>query len=418
MMTTGSTLGASTHARKPETVTDVAVVGTGIAGLAMAVGLMRRGVNVTLLGPKNPLPPLAPDQFDPRVYALSPASRRLLETLGVWAHLPADRVTPVSVMDVRGDQHQPGGRFGQLEMSAWQAGAESLAWILESRELERALQQAAIWGGLRWVEQRLAATHLDEDVRVLRTEGGQRIHARLAIGADGGQSWLRQSAGVPVTRSDYQSIGVVGHFTTSLAHQERAVQWFTDEGIIALLPMPDTASGPTVSLVWSMPTAAASALLSLPETERGQALLQRLQPWVAEVYPELGVQGEVHGFPLVLQQAESMIGARLALVGDAAHVIHPLAGQGLNLGLGDVQTLLDLLADRPAQTDAGDPRLLRRYQRQRAETVLSMKWATDGLHQLFASSLPPVRWARNAGMTLVNRIPFLKRALIKEAAGQ
>lgn len=402
----------------PAVSTDVAVVGSGIAGLAMAVGLMRRGFDVTLLGPKKTLPPLAPDQFDPRVYALSPSSRQLLTELGAWAQLPPGRITPVQTMDVRGDQYQAGQRLGQVEMTAWQAGAESLAWILESREIERVLQQAAIWGGLRWFDQKLNTTYLDAEARVLLTDGGQTLRAQLVIAADGAHSLVRQQAGLGVTRSDYQSVGVVGHFTTTQPHLDRAVQWFDERGIIALLPMPDTEVGPTVSLVWSMPRETAKQVLGLPIEARGAAVLARLQPLVADVYPGLQVQGAIHGFPLVLQQAESMIGARLALIGDAAHVVHPLAGQGLNLGLGDVQVLLNLLSNRPVQSEVADPRLLRRYQRQRAEAVLGMSWATDGLHHLFASRLPPVRWARNVGMTLVNQLPFLKRVLINEAAGR
>jgi len=398
---------------------DIVVVGTGIAGLAAALALARQGLRVELLGPRAPLPAPEAGRFDPRVYALSPASRGLLAGLGIWDALPAERIAGVRRMEIVGDRPAWGDRPGRLGLSAWQAGCDHLAWIAESRELERVLRQAVQWSGIRWTTEDFVALDGARGAPglTLRTAGGQALQARLAVAADGADSKLREAAGLAVSRSDYGATGVVVHLTAELPHQECACQWFTPDGVLALLPMPDTDEGPQVSMVWSMPRARADALLALPDHERAPALEARLAAATGGRLGALRVRSPLFGFPLTLQHCPQLAQRGVILLGDAAHVVHPLAGQGLNLGLGDVQALAQVLGGREPYRAVDDPRLLRRYQRARAEPLLAMRAVTDGLFHLFGSRAGPAAWLRNAGLDLVDRVPLLKRMLVNGASG-
>jgi ubiquinone biosynthesis UbiH/UbiF/VisC/COQ6 family hydroxylase len=398
---------------------DILVVGTGIAGLAAALALARQGLRVGLLGPRAPLPAPEADRFDPRVYALSPASRDLLADLGIWDALPADRITGVRRMEILGDRPALGDQPGRLDLSAWQAGCDHLAWIAESRELERVLRQAVQWSGIRWTTEDFVGLEAGRDGEgvTLRTSGGQALRARLAVAADGADSKLREAAGLAAQRSAYGATGVVVHLGAELPHQECACQWFTPDGILALLPMPDTRDGPQVSMVWSMPGAQAAALLAMPEPDRAQALEARLAAATGGRLGALRVRSPLFGFPLVLQHCPQLAHRGVVLLGDAAHVVHPLAGQGLNLGLGDVKALAQVLGGREPFRAVDDPRLLRRYERARAEPLLAMRTVTDGLFHLFGAQAAPVAWLRNAGLDLVNRMPLLKRMLVNGASG-
>ncbi|MDX3905762.1 MAG: FAD-dependent monooxygenase [Pigmentiphaga sp.] len=398
---------------------DIVVAGTGIVGLAAALALSRGGARVGLLGPRPALPAPEPGLYDPRVYALSPASRQLLAELGIWEALPEDRITGVRAMEILGDRPAWGDRPGHLGLSAWQAGSDYLAWIVESRELERVLRQAVQWSGVRWTTEDFVGLEWlpGASGMVLRTSGGQSLQTLLAVAADGADSRLRQAAQVSATRSDYGATGVVVHLDAELPHQECACQWFSDDGVLALLPMPDTDAGPQVSMVWSMHRAQARALFALPEQERAATLEARLDAVTRGRLGRLRVRSPLFGFPLMLQHASPLASRGVVLVGDAAHVVHPLAGQGLNLGLGDVQALADVLGGREPFRAIDDPRLLRRYERARAEPLLAMRVVTDGLFHLFGTRAAPVAWLRNAGLDVVDRLPLLKRLLVNGASG-
>jgi len=383
----------------------IVVCGTGIVGLATALALARRGQPVSLLGPRAAVPPAARDDYCPRVYAISPASQAFLSGLGVWESMPAERIAAVQAMDVHGDGD------GRVDLQAWQAARAELAWIVESSEMERALAQAVRVMGIAWQDDRLAGYAGG----VLHTEGGARLHPSLAVAADGAASPLRTAAGLPVESRSYGAIGLVVHLDAGRPHGGTAFQWFRDDGVLGLLPLPDTADGPQVSMVWSMKEALAQQLLALPADEQGRALRQRLAEATGGRLGELRPRTPMQGFPLTLNTTP-MIGPGLALVGDAAHRLHPLAGQGLNLGLGDAQDLAEVVAGREPWREPGDPALLRRYRRRRAEPVLAMRLATDGLHRLFDSRAPAAAWLRNAGMRWVERLPPLKRQLIARAS--
>jgi 2-octaprenylphenol hydroxylase len=414
-----------TPARTPDT--DIVVTGTGIAGLACALALARKGQNVGLLGPKEVLAPARDGEFDPRVYAISPASQRFLASIGAWELLPADRIADVRTMEIEGGGAQrPRGRLpalpgaaGRVHLSAWQAGTDCLAWIVEATELERALRQAVQWFGVPWSVDSFIGLVRDADTGrpSLRTESGRRLNTRLAIAADGAQSALRHAAGIDAERSDYDAVGLVVHLSAEIPHQACACQWFTPDGVLALLPMPDSPQGPQVSMVWSMPSAQAQALLALDDAHQAEALAARLAQATSGRLGALTPRGRLRGFPLLLQNSVQLVAAGIALVGDAAHVVHPLAGQGLNLGLGDVQALADTLAAREHFREVDDELVLRRYQRARAEPLLAMRMVTDGLYHLFETQAAPVVWLRNAGMNIVDRLPLLKRLLISGASG-
>lgn len=386
---------------------NIVVCGTGIVGLAAALGLARAGFQVSLLGPRNAVPVYDANTWCPRVYAVSAASQAFLHELGVWASLNENRVTPVHAMDIRGDAS------GRVNLNAWQAATTHLAWILESSELERVLQQAVTLMGVNWITENFSSLQPG----AVLTESGRTLAAALVVGADGAGSAVRKAAGIQHQSRPYGHTGVVAHLTAQLPHQNVAYQWFTGDSVLALLPMPDTPDGSQVSMVWSMPAAQANDLLALAKNQQESWLASHLNAATAGQLGALSLRSSVHGFPLFLESSGMSLEG-VALVGDAAHRVHPLAGQGLNLGLGDVQALLQCLQAKEPFRAAGDERIMARYRRARAQPVLAMSLATDGLQKLFGIQAPPVVWARNLGMQCVDRVPFIKRFLINAAAGQ
>ena len=387
------------------TSASIVVCGTGIAGLACALAFARRGQQVTLLGPKPRIAPADANVYHPRVYAISPVSQKFLSRIGVWDMLPVSRLTAVQSMEVYGDGD------GRLNLRAWQNAMPELAWIVEASEIERVLTQAVQFVGLPWITEKFVTYSSGS----LTTESGTVIQTELAVAADGAQSPLRTAAGIPVDIRPYGATGLVAHFNCVKPHLGKALQWFRDDGVLALLPLPDTQAGHQVSMVWSMQQAQADDLLAKDPAEQAVLLSIMLAQATDGQLGALTQCSALHGFPLTLNQS-SMISDRLALVGDAAHRVHPLAGQGLNLGLGDVQALVEIVAGREPFRAPGDPILLRRYQRARAEPVMAMRLVTDGLHHLFNSRATPVVWLRNIGMNLVEKLPFIKRQIIGGAS--
>ena len=383
----------------------IVVCGSGIVGLATALAFARKGEAVTLVGPRPTVQSLSQDEFFARVYALSPASQRFLASIGVWDLMDARRLTSVQAMEIHGDGD------GLLNLNAWQSAQSELAWIVESSEIERVLVQAAQVVGLRWITENFASYTSG----ALTTDRGTTLEAELFIAADGAQSPLRAAAGLTVESRPYGATALVAHVNCSVPHQGTALQWFGSDGVLAFLPMPDTALGPQVSMVWSLKEAIANEVLAMPAAQQASALQTRLAAATAGRLGALTLRSAVHGFPLTLNQSP-MIGDCLALAGDAAHRLHPLAGQGLNLGLGDVQALVDTVAARESFRSPGDPMVLRRYRRLRAEPVMAMRLVTDGLARLFDIQHAPVVRLRNMGMNLAEKLPFIKRQLIAGAS--
>jgi len=396
-------------------IADVAVVGGGIVGAAAALAAAQAGLSVVwVVG--DPAHDAVDESAtrDSRVYALSPSTQRLLERLRVWSQLDASRLAPVFDMHVHGDRD---GR-STLHFDAYQAATERLATIVEHRELVRVLAAAAAYfPGVERIEGIASQIVVDADRVTLSTMTGSRA-ARLVIAADGARSPTREALHIATHGRPYAQRAVVGHFTMSRPHGGAAFQWFTDEGVVALLPLASSATEPyAMSLVWSAPDAVADRLIA----EGPDAVAARLSALCAtRTSTSLGpltASGTLVAIPLVVQWAEHVIAPRAVLVGDAAHVIHPLAGQGLNLGFGDVEALIDILVARESFRDCGDRVLLRRYERQRAAPVRVMREITDGLARLFASARPEVATLRRLGMHALDRLVPLKRLLMRQAAG-
>jgi len=380
---------------------DLVIVGAGLAGLALARAA--RGLRVALVAQQRAASaPQAGEEIDARVYAITPGNAAFLSSLGVWRALDAERIAPVRAMRVFGDA--PGAA---LEFDAYRAGVGELAWIVEDRALQAALWRALeIEGSVEILAPaQCEALDIGPDVARLRLRDGRTLAARLVVGADGAHSFIRERAGIAASSRAYAQSAVVANFACERPHRGVALQWFQGGPVLALLPLP----GDRVSMVWS--TAEAERLRQLD----AQALCSEVARACAQALGGLRMLCAARAFPLQRLAAQRMVAPRVALAGDAAHVVHPLAGQGANLGLQDARELAEVLAAREPQRDPGDLRLLRRYERVRAADILTMDTTVHGLYRLFASGAQPIARLRNAGLNLADRLPVLKNLLIRQA---
>lgn len=384
---------------------DVAVIGAGVAGLAAALGLAQQGLRVALVGPTaRQHAPRADAPFDARIYALSSSTIEILARLKVWGQVDASRLQPVSRMRVFGDDGD------ELSFDAYAARVARLATIGEESELLRVLSLAAGFApGLARITAGMRTLDVGPRAATVTLDDGSVLTAALVVGADGAGSAVRAAAGIFADEQPYPHTAVVANFTCEQPHDGVAWQWFCGEGVVALLPLP----GRAVSLVWSAPHALADELRAMSPAE----LAARVTARSGGALGALAALGPAYGFPLRRLTVDRLVVPRVALVGDAAHVVHPLAGQGLNLGMQDVSTLLDVVKARESWRDAGDLVLLRRYARARAEPIGLIRFTTDSLARLFAVDDPLVRSFRNRGMAWVNRTGPLKSALIRHALG-
>jgi ubiquinone biosynthesis UbiH/UbiF/VisC/COQ6 family hydroxylase len=393
---------------------DVCVIGNGAIGKVAALGLAQAGLSVTLLVPASGLPGLATvpmAQWDVRVYALNQVAQGLLSSVKVWDALDASRIAPVDAMVVRGDGGQ---NAGKLAFDAYSARVGALAWIVEDGNLNQALDAALKFApNVRIVAGRATQLSTSDDRATVQLETGDTLIASLIVGADGGQSWVRSQCDIGIDYRPYAQRAIVANFGCEKPHHGVAYQWFTSaDGVVALLPLP----GQRVSLVWSAPDALAGTLLREPLTQLAQRVSELPDQQLGQLHvlqPET-----VKAFPLAMIRSHAIIAPRVALVGDAAHVVHPLAGHGMNLGFADVATLLKTVAQRGLKHDCGDSRILGRYARARKEDILLMQLATDGLERLFAADFEPLRMARNIGLNLINKLPVIKRRLMSHAIGK
>jgi 2-polyprenyl-6-methoxyphenol hydroxylase-like FAD-dependent oxidoreductase len=363
---------------------DVCVRGAGIVGQCLALSLARQGLRVAMVpAPQSP----TGGKPDVRAYALNAASVAGLRALKVWDALPPDARTPVHDMSIRGDA--PGAT---LAFSAWQQRVSELAWITDAAALEQALD---------------AAVRYSPHVSVL----AQAPQATLTALCEGKDSSTRDSLGVAFDRHDDGHRAIAARLTASLPHQHVAHQWFRSPDVLALLPFDRPQAAQSFALVWSMPGAQAQSLMALgPEDFEA-----RLNEATQGAAGTLSLAGERAAWPLSNGLARSWCGPGWVLLGDAAHVVHPLAGQGLNLGLADVAALCEVVAAREPWRALDDPRLLRRYERRRLLPTQAMGHLTDGLLQLFSHEQPALRELRNRGMGLLDQLSPLKRWLTDRA---
>jgi 2-octaprenylphenol hydroxylase len=382
-------------------VFDVLIIGGGLVGASVAAALKGSGLSIALVEAQ---PASSSNEgWDSRVYAISPGGASFLGECGAWQRLDMSRVQQVEEMRVFGDANS------KLEFSAYQLGAPELAFILENR-----LMQRALWEVLQEHETltlfqpaRCARIEWCDDFARLALEDGREVRAKLIVGADGRDSWVRREAGIIEPPTLYGQHGTVANFVAEKPHRGTAFQWFQPDGILALLPMPQN----MVSMVWSVSPERAEALLQLPHKDLCAAVTQASQHTLGE----LTLVTPPVAFPLRLLNLPHIVKPRLALVGDAAHNVHPLAGQGANLGFRDARQLAQVLLQRGPHTDCGDIHLLRRYDRARKEDILSMQATTDLLKKLFNNDHPLLRTARNLGLNATNRIVPLKRMLARHA---
>jgi 2-octaprenyl-6-methoxyphenol hydroxylase len=394
---------------------EVCVVGAGPVGGALACRLAGAGVATAVIE-RAALPPMEHPDFDGRAYAIAAGSRRVLEQAGLWPLLPfpAGPIHAIRVAD--GRVGRPASRL-YLHFGAAESGREAFGWMVEARSLRmalnarlRALPALAVFAPAIPAMQRRP-----EGARVTLGDG-TAIDCRLVVAADGRASPLRGEAGISVTRLGYGQTGLVGAIAHERPHHGVALEYFLPAGPLAQLPLAGTEGAPHLSaFVWTERTAIAERLMAADAERFTRELARRLGDHLGAVR----LIGRRWSYPLSAMHAHRTVDTRLALVGDAAHGIHPIAGQGLNLGFRDVDCLAELVIGAVrAGGDAGAAALLSRYQAARRLDNLLMLAATDGLDRLFSSDSPLLRAARDLGIAAVQRMPPLKRLFMRQAIGE
>jgi len=356
-----------------------------------------RGLSVALVAHQRPSFSL--ESFDARVYALTPGNAAFLRELGVWHAMPQERLVPVRVMRIYGDASS------SLEFDAYGAGVPELAWIVED-----GLLQSALWRDLEvdvFAPAQCARLEAEDDGASLVLADGKTLFAKLVVGADGANSFVREQAGIPARDRDYGQSAVVANFRCEKPHENVACQWFQRGAVLALLPL----AGDHVSMVWSLASAEARRISLL----RDEELCREVEVAARSVLGGMTMVTPARNYPLRRLAAERLVAPRVALAGDAGHVIHPLAGQGLNLGLQDARALAAVLSAREPLRDPGELGLLRRYERSRAEPILAMDTMVDSLFRLFGAEGALAARLRNAGLNLTDRLPVIKNMLMRQA---
>jgi 2-octaprenylphenol hydroxylase len=391
---------------------DVIIVGAGIIGAAMACLLLRRKLSapgrVAIVADRFASAQQGAADWDLRVFALSRASERLLKACDVWSALPAARVFAYERMCVWDASGAPEGA-GSLTFDCAQIGEPNLGFIVEGRALQAQCLQAAREAGAVLIEAAVASVMPGDADILLRLQDGRELRSKLLIAADGTESKTRELLGIATAGHAYHQDALVAHVRTGKSHRSTAWQRFLATGPLAFLPLNDGRS----SIVWSLARAEADRLSAM-DAERFGAALNLAS---GEALGECTLTTKLARFPLKLQYALQYARHRAVLLGDAAHVVHPLAGQGLNLGLLDCAALAQLLGEAGGAGNFGDLRLLRGYERWRRSENLLAAAALDGLERLFSRTDALSTNLRAAGLSAVGRMPFVKRRFAQRALG-
>lgn len=386
---------------------DVAVIGGGLVGGALAIALARHGVDVVLVDRMTPSAGIAPT-FDGRASAIALTGERLLSAIGLWRHVAAD-AEPIREIRVSDGESLLFLHYDHAEL-----GTDPLGFMVENRVLRRAIAaEIAAYAATMTVvaPAEVVGFRQDADAAHVALADGRELHARLVVSAEGRAATVRAAAGIGVRGWSYDQTAIVATIGHSAHHGGIAHERFLPPGPFAILPL---AGGDRSSLVWTETTALAGDYLKLPDDRFLAEITRRVGGFLGS----LELLGPRFSYPLGLQFADSYVKGRLALIGDAAHGIHPIAGQGLNLGLRDVAALTELVADAAGLgLDPASPAVLDGYQRWRRADNLLMGGVTDLLNRLFANDSVPLRTARDLGLAVVNRIGPLKRTLMKSAMG-
>ena len=387
---------------------DVAIAGGGMVGLAVACGLQGSGLRVAVLE-KAPEP-----QFDPasaasiRVSAINAASERLLQKLDVWSSILALRASAYHGMEVW-DQDS----FGSISFDDEQQGLSHLGHIIENEVIHSALWQRASQCSdiTLFAPAQLKQVAFGDNEAFVTLQDGSMMSARLLIAADGANSWLRDKADIPITFWDYDHHALVANIRTDMPHDAIARQVFHGDGILAFLPMQDPH---LCSIVWSLSPQEAARVQSMPEALFNQHLSVAFDMRLGLCH----VESERKTFPLMARYARNFAAHRLALVGDAAHTIHPLAGQGVNLGFMDAAELIgEIRRLHQEGKDIGQHLYLRRYERSRKHSAAMMLAGMQGFRELFAGTHPAKKLLRDVGLKLADTLPGVKPMMLKQAMG-
>ena len=406
------------HSAQIRTV-DVVVVGGGITGKACALGLAQLGLQTIEIAPDlgENVPSPQDAQWGQRIYAFSPSTQKLLAHLHIWDAIDHGRLQAVRDMRIYGDR---GEKNDHLHLSAFEAGTPQLAWIGEANLIEHTIDQASRFQNkLERINDVVEKIQVDADGSTLHLKNGGCIRAQLVIAADGANSPIRNELGISTSEESYSQSAVAANWLCDYPHLETAFQWFLPGGdIVAMLPLP----GKQVSMVWSTSPEHAADLLKLDQAQWLDQFSSIANGAIAKQLGALTLNSVPAAFPLRKIRAKRFIGPdsspKVVLIGDAAHVMHPLAGQGLNLGLRDVAVLLNILGKRESFRAPSDLVLLRRYERQRQGDTSALLWVTDKLKKLFSASSSTERQLRNWGLGLVNKSHFIKQRLIERALGE
>jgi 2-octaprenyl-6-methoxyphenol hydroxylase len=396
------------------------VIGAGPVGATLAATLAAAGLPTAVVD-RAPLPPMELPEFDGRAYAIALTSQRLLAAAGIWARLPGP---PQPILRIRVADGRPGAPPSRLRLdfdADQVAEGEPFGWMVEARALRVALNaRLPALPNLHAFAPSEAVVTRSPEGAAIRLGDGTLIRAKLVVGAEGRESPLRAAAGIPVTRWDYGQTGMVGAFAHERPHEGTALEMFLPNGPFAQLPLAGPGGFGTAELpyasayVWSDRTTLARRFLAMDDARFGRELARRLGDHLGAIRPI----GRRWSYPLSALWAHRFTDQRLALVGDAAHGIHPIAGQGLNLGFRDVAALAECVIEAVgAGEDPGGGAVLARYQARARPDAMLMLGATHALEKLFGTDFGPVRLARRLGIAAVDRIPALKRAFAQRAMG-
>lgn len=393
---------------------DVCVVGAGPVGGTLACRLAEAGIRTAVID-RAPLPPMEHPAFDGRAYAIAAGPRRLLEAAGLWAKLPNPTCPILDIRVSDGSVGRPASPL-HLHFATRELGEDAgpFGWMVEARSLRVALNaHMAALPALQVFAPAQATVSRGPAGATVHIAGGPDIACRLVVAAEGRRSALREAAGIPVTRLPYNQTGIVSAIAHEKPHHNIALEHFLPAGPFAQLPMCGTDGAPHVSaIVWTERDARARIMLGLDDTRFAREIGRRLGDHLGTVRPI----GRRWSYPLAAMLAHRYTDTRLALVGDAAHGVHPIAGQGLNLGFRDVEVLAALVIEAvTAGADPGATALLADYQRQRRPDNLAMLVGMDALDRLFSNNNPLLRLARDVGIAAVHRIGPLKRAFMRQA---
>ncbi len=394
---------------------DVVIVGGGMVGLALACALRYTGLRIVIIERGEPPVRLSLGR-DCRVSAIVMGNVRILEGLGVWDHLKGD-AGPMRSMKIWDNQEQGGIRFDASEIDEY-----ALGYLIENSCTQRAMHKTLLDSddvefyspaeitAIDWQPGDWRQEDCSKNPAKLTLADGCIITTPLIVGADGGRSWVREQAGIGVWQRDYEQKGVVVNVRTEHPHRGIAFQRFLPTGPLAVLPLSDN----VCSIVWSAENSEADRLLAMSDDEFLDALNLTFGP----VLGRITEAGDRAAFPLKGQLAKHMVRERVALVGDAAHCIHPLAGLGVNLGLRDAMVLAQEIADaKRFDEDWGELAVLDRYMKQRMPDVLSVMGSMEGLHRVFTSNIPGLKEARGLGMRLVGNAGAIKHLLMRNSTG-